>query len=80
MSEMSTEQAAFRATAELQLTAKAFNELRARYLTEIMQAPSADEAWRAVLALRALNSVTTSLQSLVDTGTLEKHYEENPNG
>jgi hypothetical protein len=44
MSEMSTEQAAFRATAELQLTAKAFNELRARYLTEIMQAPSATAA------------------------------------
>lgn len=80
MSEMSPEQAAFRAKAELQLTATAFNELRARYLTEIMQAQSAEDAWRAVLAMRALNSVTQSLQSLIDTGELEKHYKENPDG
>ena len=80
MSEMSAEQAAFRAKGELQLTAKAFDELRKRLLMEIMDAKSADAAWQGVLAMRALNSVTTSLQSLVDTGTLADHYKENPNG
>lgn len=80
MSEMSNEQAAFRAKAELELTSKAFDELRKRYLDEIMNAQTAEDGWRAILALRALNSVATSLHQFVVTGEIDKHVEENPNG
>lgn len=73
---MNPQQEALKATAELELTAKAFNELRMRYLDEIMGAKNAEEAWVAVLALRSLNSVTKSLQSILDTQKLEEHYED----
>lgn len=77
---MSVEQAAFRAKTELQLTARAFDALRARYLDEMLTAQTPEDGWRAILALRALNSVATSLHQYVVTADTDKHFEENPNG
>ena len=77
---MSPEQAAFRARSELQLTSAAFDELRRRYLAEIMDAQTPEDGWRAILAMRSLNSVAQSLHSLIVTDDVNKHYEENPNG
>lgn len=80
MTDLSPERAAFLAKTELQMTAKAFDELRRRYLDEIMSAQTPEAAWQAVLALRAANSVAASLNQFVTTGELETHFEENPNG
>lgn len=80
MSELSNAQAAMKAKAEMELTAKAFDALRKRYLDEIMNAQTPEDGWRAILALRALNSVATSLHQFVVTGETDKHFEENPNG
>lgn len=73
---MNPQQEALRAGAELELTKAAFNEIRARLLSEIMEATSPEEAWQAILMMRATNSVTTSLQAYLDTGKLADHYEE----
>ena len=74
---MNPQQEALRAGAELELTKAAFNEIRTRLLAEIMDAKSAEEAWQAVLSMRACNSVTSSLQSYLDTEKLDAHHEEN---
>lgn len=80
MSDLSPEQAALRARAELAMTAKAFDALRKRYLDEMMDAKSPEDGWNAILAMRALNSVAMSLHQYVVTLDTDKHYEENPNG
>lgn len=77
---LTIEQAAFRGKAELQLTSAAFSALRQRYLDEILGAQSPEEAWGAVLAMRAVNSVATSLHHFVETGEIEKHYEDEIDG
>ena len=80
MSELSPAQAALRARGELEMTSKAFDALRKRYLDEMLAAKSPEEGWTAILAMRALNSVAMSLHQYVVTVDTDKHYEENPNG
>jgi hypothetical protein len=77
---MSPEQSALRAKGELELTAKAFDALRKRYIDEMLEAQTPEDGWRAILALRACNSVATSLHQYVVTAETDKHFEENPNG
>lgn len=68
---------AAQARTELQLTGAAFDVLRARLVDEALAATQPDAAYDAVLAVRALDSVRVSLQSVVDTHEIEAKMEEN---
>jgi hypothetical protein len=70
-----TQRRARKAKQELELTAEAFTALRVRYIKEILAATSPEEAYDGVLAVRALESVAASLQSLSDTALIEEMEE-----
>lgn len=73
---MSTRGRATKAKKELELASEAFTELRRRYIGEILAATSAEDAYDGVLAVRALDSVTASLEGLVDAALIEEKAEE----
>ena len=70
-----TQRRARKAKHELELTAEAFTALRIRHIKEILGATSPEEAYDGVLAVRALDSVAASLQSLSDTALIEEMEE-----
>ena len=71
-----TRRRARKAKQELEMTAEAFTALRVRHIKEILEAASPDEAYDGVLAVRALDSVAASLQSLSDTALIEEEAEQ----
>lgn len=64
-----------KAGVELEMTAEAFTALRIRHIKEILAATSPEQAYDGVLAVRALDSVAASLQSLSDTALIEEEAE-----
>lgn len=64
-----------KAKLELEMTAEAFTALRIRHIQDILGAQSPAEAYDGVLAVRALDSVAASLQSLSDTALIEEEAE-----
>lgn len=64
-----------KAKLELEMTAEAFTALRIRHIKDILGATSPEEAYDGVLAVRALDSVAASLQSLSDTALIEEEAE-----
>ena len=71
-----TRRRARKAKQELEMTAEAFTALRVRHIKEILEATSPGEAYDGVLAVRALDSVAASLQSLSDTALIEEEAEQ----
>jgi hypothetical protein len=70
-----TQRRARKAKQELEMTAEAFTALRIRHIKDILAAASPEEAYDGVLAVRALESVAASLQSLSDTALIEEMEE-----
>ena len=71
-----TRRRARKAQLELEMTAEAFTALRVRHIKDILGAQSPEEAYDGVLAVRALDSVAASLQSLSDTALIEEEAEQ----
>jgi len=69
---MSAIQRAIFAQEALEVTDEAFASVRDRMVKKLMDADSADKAWLALLALRALDDAQKQLKSFVDTGTIER--------
>ena len=72
-----TAKLAFQARQELSLTAGAFNKLRASYLEELLTATTPDEAYKGVLAVRAIDSVMSSFDAAIETPEIERKVREN---
>lgn len=74
------EKLAFRARKELDLTTKAFDALRERYLSELLASQTPEEAYHGVMAVRALDSVMASLDQTIEEPQIEKAARENEHG
>lgn len=64
------------AKGELELTRKAFTELRKRHIEEILAATAPEGAYEGVLAVRALDSVVASLEAATDSALIEEEAEQ----
>lgn len=73
---MNARRGAVMAKQELELTEKAFTELRKRYVDEMLAAQSPEQAYEGALAVRVLDSVRSSLESLLDTALIEEEADD----
>ncbi len=63
------------AKTELDLIGKAFMEMRKRDIEDLLSSTSPDQAYKGVLAVRALDSLRKSLENIMDTALIEEEAE-----
>lgn len=76
MNEVQNLQRALQAEHELDITSEAFATLRERYITQTLAAKDPTAAYEAVLSVRVLDSVLSSLRSIIETSKLDKIGKE----
>ena len=77
---MDDDKLAAAARRDLGLAGLAFANLRERYIEEALNAANKGDAWNAILAVRALDSVVWSLETDAETEDIGKTLKENMNG
>ena len=76
MTEAENLQRALQADHELKLTAECFARLRERYINDVLNARTPEQAYEGVLSVRVLDSVLRSLKSVIDTAGIDKIGKE----